>query len=150
MFKPPLRECLNKGDFINLLVDWYQWMCITESLPIVNLTPVILKTVGSIYWRWEWKFCWDLSNVISGGNRLFRWDCLFIAETLYPSVNNRKILHLSTFIIKQFHDIFDKIPFRASTFSYENKVILAYRALNFFPFNAKQEMNLTFPHVLTF
>ena len=24
--------------------------------------------------RQVWKFCWDLSNVISGGNWLFRWD----------------------------------------------------------------------------
>ena len=27
--------------------------------------------------RQFWKFCWDLSNVISGGNRLFRWGCFF-------------------------------------------------------------------------
>ena len=32
-----------------------------------------------------WKFCWDISNVISaGGNWLFRWDC---GGALYPSVN---------------------------------------------------------------
>ena len=30
--------------FINLLVDWYQEMTISESLSIVNLTPVVLKT----------------------------------------------------------------------------------------------------------
>ena len=28
------------------------------------------------FWR-VWKFCWDLINVISGGNWLFRWDCVF-------------------------------------------------------------------------
>ena len=33
------------------------------------------------------KFCWDLSNAISGGNGLFRWDCVFPGGTLYPSVN---------------------------------------------------------------
>ena len=27
--------------------------------------------------RRVWKFCWDLSNVISGGNWLFRSDCVF-------------------------------------------------------------------------
>ena len=27
--------------------------------------------------RWVWKFCWALSNVISGGNWLFRWNCVF-------------------------------------------------------------------------
>ena len=27
--------------------------------------------------RWVWKFCWDLSNVILVGNWLFRWDCVF-------------------------------------------------------------------------
>ena len=63
-------------------------MPISEYLPIVNLTPVILKTFCSIYLRWEWKgnlifrwvwkFCWDLSNIISGGNWLFRWDCFLV------------------------------------------------------------------------
>ena len=37
--------------------------------------------------RQVWKFCWDLSNVISGGNWLFRWDCVFSSGTLYPSAN---------------------------------------------------------------
>ena len=37
--------------------------------------------------RWVWKFCWDLSNVISGGNWLFMWNCVFSGETLYPSAN---------------------------------------------------------------
>ena len=34
-----------------------------------------------------WKFCWDLSTVISGGNWLFKWDCVFSDGTLYPSAN---------------------------------------------------------------
>ena len=33
--------------------------------------------------RWVWKFYWDLSNVISGGNWLLRLDCVFSGETLY-------------------------------------------------------------------
>ena len=37
--------------------------------------------------RWVRKFCWDLSNVLSGGNWLFRWDCVFSGGTLYPSAN---------------------------------------------------------------
>ena len=60
-------------------------MPISESLPIVNLTPVILKTFRSIYSRWEWKgnfwqvwkFSWDLRNVISRGNWLFMWNYVF-------------------------------------------------------------------------
>ena len=27
--------------------------------------------------RLDWKFSWDLSSVISSGNWLFRWDCVF-------------------------------------------------------------------------
>ena len=67
-------------------------MPISESLPIVNLTPVILKTflkyifeVGvnrKFDFRWVGMFCWDLSNVISGGNWLFRLDFVFSAGTL--------------------------------------------------------------------
>ena len=34
-----------------------------------------------------WEFCWDLSIVISGGNCLFRCDCVFSGGTFYPSVN---------------------------------------------------------------
>ena len=51
----------------------------------------------SIYLRWEWtgnlifrlvwKFCWDLSHVISDGNWLFRSNCAFSGRTLYPSAN---------------------------------------------------------------
>ena len=37
--------------------------------------------------RQVWKFCWDLSNVISGGNWLFRWDCVLSGGILYPSAN---------------------------------------------------------------
>ena len=32
-------------------------------------------------------FCWDLSNVTSCGNWLFRWDCVFLGGTLYPTAN---------------------------------------------------------------
>ena len=35
----------------------------------------------------DWKFFWDLSNVISGRNWLFRWDFVFSSGTFYPSVN---------------------------------------------------------------
>ena len=62
-------------------------MCISESLPILNMTPVILKTLCIKYifmgvnrkfdFRQDWMFCSDLSNVISGGNLLFWWDCFF-------------------------------------------------------------------------
>ena len=41
-------------------------MPISENLHIVNLTPVILKTFWSIYWRWEWT-----GNLISGGSESF-------------------------------------------------------------------------------
>ena len=36
---------------------------------------------------WDWKFCWDLSNVISGRNWLFRRDFVFSSRTFYPSAN---------------------------------------------------------------
>ena len=36
---------------------------------------------------WDWKFCWDLSNVISGRNWLFRWDLVFSSGSFYPSAN---------------------------------------------------------------
>ena len=35
------------------------------------------------FWR-VWKFCWDLSNVISGGNWLFKWDCVFFKWDFVP------------------------------------------------------------------
>ena len=37
--------------------------------------------------RRVWKFYWDLSNAISGGKWLFKWDCVFSGGTLYPSTN---------------------------------------------------------------
>ena len=40
------------------------------------------------------KFCWDLSNVISGGKWLFRWDCVFSGGTLYPSANYVYIVYI--------------------------------------------------------
>ena len=66
MVKPPLWECINKWEFINLLVVWYQKIPISESLPIVNLTPVILKTFCSIHSRWEWT-----ENLILDGSEDF-------------------------------------------------------------------------------
>ena len=36
------------------------------------------------YFRRVWKFWWDLSNVISGGNWLFRWDCVFSGGLCTP------------------------------------------------------------------
>ena len=41
-------------------------MPISERLPIVNLTPVILKTFCSIYLRWE-----STRNLILGGSEIF-------------------------------------------------------------------------------
>ena len=71
-------------------------MLISKSLPILSLTPVILKSFWSIYSRWEWtgnllyrlnwKFSWDLNNSISGGNWLFG-GTVFSGGTLHPSAN---------------------------------------------------------------
>ena len=71
-------------------------MLISKSLPILSLTPVILKSFWSIYSRWEWtgnllyrlnwKFSWDLNNSISGGNWLFG-GTVFSGGTFYPSAN---------------------------------------------------------------
>ena len=41
-----------------------------------------------------WKFCWGLSNVISGENWLFRWDCVFSGGTLYSSANYELTWHM--------------------------------------------------------
>ena len=43
-------------------------MPISESLSIVNLTPVILKTFSSIYSRSKWT-----GNLILGGSESFAW-----------------------------------------------------------------------------
>ena len=37
---------------------------------------------------WDWIFCWDLSNVISRRNWLFRWDFVFSSGTFYPLAND--------------------------------------------------------------
>ena len=36
---------------------------------------------------WGWKFCWDLSNVISGRNWLSRGDFVLSSGTFNPSAN---------------------------------------------------------------
>ena len=89
MLRPPLWKCINKWEFIILLVHWYQWILISESLPIVNLTERHIRdgSEQKIWFKRVWKFWWDLSNVISGGNWLFRWDCVCSGGTLYPSGN---------------------------------------------------------------
>ena len=38
------------------------------------------------YFRWNWKFYWELSNVILGENWLFK-RAVFPSGTLYPSTN---------------------------------------------------------------
>ena len=79
------------------------------TMHIVNVTPVknLLRYIfkmgvnNKFDFRRVWKFCWDLSNAISGGNWLFRWDCVFPGGTLYPSANYDNlysfIQHLQTF-----------------------------------------------------
>ena len=51
--------------------------------------------------RQVWGFCWDFRNFISGGNWLFRCDCVFSGGTLYPSANygnqNLKLLVLLSY-----------------------------------------------------
>ena len=44
--------------------------------------------------RRVWKFCWGLSNVISGDNWLSRWDCVFSGGILYPSSNYELTWHI--------------------------------------------------------
>ena len=61
-----------------------------------------------------------------------------------------KISHFSSFIKKAFSRKFDKLKensfLRIEFFFYENKMILVHHALDFFPFNAKQKLNLTLPN----
>ena len=73
--------------------------------------------------------------------------------TMFSSRNRRncdcKDFPLKFFHKKAFPWQFDKIKrkflFAHRLFFNENKMILAHRALNFFPCNAKQEVNLTLP-----
>ena len=67
----------------------YQWKSAYCWLVIKNLLKYIFE-IGvnrNFDFRRVWKFCWALSNAISGGNWLLSWDCVFLGGTLYPSVN---------------------------------------------------------------
>ena len=70
-------------------INVYQWKsayCLYDSSHLENF----LKYVGvnkKFDFRWNWKFCWDLSNVIPGGNCSFWSDCVISGGTLYHSVN---------------------------------------------------------------
>ena len=67
-------------------------MPISERLLIVNSSHLknflkhILETGVNrkSEFRWVWKFCWDLSNVLQGGKWLFRWDCIFFRWDFVP------------------------------------------------------------------
>ena len=48
------------------------------------------------FWR-VWKFCWDLSNVVSGGDWLFRWTVFFSGGTLYPFAKYERCCQKSIF-----------------------------------------------------
>ena len=95
MVKPLLWECIKKWECINfMLVDWYQQMPISKSLPVLNLNLLILKTLWSVYLRWN-------INLILGGTECFAGTyvmslqvgigslvgTVFPGETLYPSGN---------------------------------------------------------------
>ena len=58
-------------------------MPICETLHIINLTPVILKTFWSIYSTWEWT-----ENLILGGSEAFT------GGTLYSSANYELTWHM--------------------------------------------------------
>ena len=61
--KPPLWEYINKSW---KLFEVYVWDGSEQEI---------------------WKFCWDFTNVISGGNWLFRWDCVFSGGIFCPSAS---------------------------------------------------------------
>ena len=44
-----------------------------------------MKVNRKLDFSWDWKFCRDLSNVISVRNWLFRWHFVFSSGTFYPS-----------------------------------------------------------------
>ena len=86
MIKPPLWECTKNENYkpVSWLVsiNAYQWKsvyCLLECSHLKNFLKHIFEMgVNRIFdFRWVWKFCCDLSNVISGKNWLFRWDCVF-------------------------------------------------------------------------
>ena len=81
-----LQYCLimiwNLEKFVVLFVS-------RDSSRLENFLEHIFKMVvnSKLDFRWGWKFYWDLRNAISGGNWLFRWDCIFSGGTLYHSPN---------------------------------------------------------------
>ena len=95
MVKLTWSECINKSELINLLVDRYQ--CLSVKVWFLLFWLQSSWKLFEIY-MWDgskqeirfwavWKFCWDLRNVTSGGNFLFRWDCVFSGGTLHPFAN---------------------------------------------------------------
>ena len=71
---------------INKYISVKVWL---DSSHLENFLKHVFKM--RVNWKFDfrrdWKFCWDLSNANSGGNWLFRSDCVFSGGTLYPSVN---------------------------------------------------------------
>ena len=95
-------------------INAYQWNSAyyeLDSSHLENLLKYIFEmgVNRKFDFRRIWKFCWGLSNVISGGNWLFRWVCVYSGGTLYSSVNYELTWHvysiymyiLSTFYLKK-------------------------------------------------
>ena len=59
-------------------LTWFQ-----SSLKFLKYIFVMGVNRKLDFW-WTWKFCCDLSNVISGGKWLFRWDYVFSGGICMP------------------------------------------------------------------
>ena len=86
-------------------------MPISESLSIVNLTPVILKTFSSIYSRSKWT-----GNLILGGSESFAWTCIMTFQVgigyLGGTVNSGGTLyHSAIYGMQNFFKVKHKNPF---------------------------------------
>ena len=80
-------------------INAYQWNSAyyqLDSSHLENLLKCIFKmrVIRKFDFRRIWKFWWGLSNVISRGNSLFRWDCVFSGGTLYSSANYELTWHM--------------------------------------------------------
>ena len=70
------------------------WILLTWLQSSWKHFEVYIRDNRKFDFRRVWKFCWGLSNVISGDNWLSRWDCVFSGGILYPSSKYELTWHI--------------------------------------------------------
>ena len=78
-----------------LSVNSYLWKsayCYFDTSHLENFLKYIFEMgVNRKFDFWQvWKFCWYLSNAISGGNWLFRWYCFFFQVGLFTPLRTMR------------------------------------------------------------